>query len=61
MFASRILTPAECNYSQLDKEALDIIVVVKCFHDYVVGHKFTVVSDHKPLQYLESNSIYGIC
>ena len=51
-FASRTLAPPERNYSQLDKEALAIIFGVKHFHDYVVGRKFTIISDHKPLQYL---------
>ena len=51
-FASRTLALTERNYSQLDKEAPAIIFGIKHFHDYVVGHKFTIVSDHKPLQYL---------
>ena len=51
-YASRILALAERNYSQLDREALAIIFGVKSFHDYVVGRKLTVVSDHKPLQHL---------
>ena len=51
-FASRSLSSAEKNYSQLDKEALAVIFGVKCFHQYLCGHRFTIVSDHKPLQYL---------
>ena len=51
-FASRTLASAERNYSLVDKEALAFIFGVKRFHEYLVGHNFTIVSDHKPLQYL---------
>ena len=46
-------------YSQLDKEALAIVFGVKRFHQYIFGRKFSIVSDHKPLQYLlnENRSI----
>ena len=50
-YASRSLGPAE-KYSQLDKEGLAIIFSVRCFHQYLVGRHFTILSDHKPLQHL---------
>ena len=46
--ASRSLATAEKNYSQLDKEALAIIIGVKRFHQYIYGRTFQLVSDHKP-------------
>ena len=49
-FASRSLSPAEKNYSQLDKEALAIVFGVKKFHQYVYGRQFVIQTDHKPLE-----------
>ncbi|XP_043944941.1 uncharacterized protein K02A2.6-like [Protopterus annectens] len=48
-FMSRTLTPAESNYSQLDKEGLAVMFGIKRFHKYLYGRKFTVCTDHKPL------------
>ncbi|XP_048244738.1 uncharacterized protein K02A2.6-like [Haliotis rufescens] len=49
-FASRSLSQAEKNYSQLDREALAIIFGTKKFHQYIYGRSFALLSDHKPLE-----------
>lgn len=36
------------NYSQLDKEALAIILVVNKFFMYLYGRKFKLVTDNRP-------------
>lgn len=48
-YASRLLSPSERNYSQLDKGALSVIFGVVRFHQFIYGRKFTLVTDHKPL------------
>ena len=48
-FASRSLTAAEKNYSQLDKEATAVYWACKKFYDYIFGRKFTLIVDNKPI------------
>ena len=48
-FASRTLSTAEKNYSQIEKEGLSCVFGVKRFHSFLYGHHFTMCTDHKPL------------
>ncbi|CAH8498443.1 unnamed protein product [Dicrocoelium dendriticum] len=51
-YASRTLTPAERNYSQLDREAAAVIFGTTRFHQYLLGRPFVIHTDHKPLVFL---------
>ena len=45
-FASRSLTKSEKAYAQIDKEALSIVFGVKCFHQFLYGRVFNLVTDN---------------
>ena len=47
--ASRSLTKAEQNYSQIEREALSIVWGIKKFNLYLFLNKFILVTDQKPL------------
>jgi len=48
-YASRALSPTEQRYSQLEREALAILYGCEKFQLYLLGSRFTIITDHKPL------------
>lgn len=53
-FASRTLNAAEINYSTIEKELLSIVNFTKYFRPYLFGRKFTIITDHKPLEWINN-------
>ena len=49
-YASRLLTPAERNWAQMEKELLSVVFGLKRFHQYTFGRQVLVINDHKPLE-----------
>ena len=47
--ASKTLTDTQRRYSQIQKEALAIVIALKKFHQFLYGCQFVLVTDHKPL------------
>jgi transposase InsO family protein len=54
-YASRSLTETERRYAQIEKEALAVTWSCEKFSDYILGSKFEIETDHKPLVPLLSN------
>ena len=48
-YISRALTNSEKNFSILELEGLCIAYAVLKFQYYLLGRKFTILTDHKPL------------
>ncbi|KAK2719301.1 hypothetical protein QYM36_004948 [Artemia franciscana] len=51
-FSSRSLNTTEQKYSQIEKELYVIVFGIRHCHQYLYGHSFVVVTDHKPLETL---------
>lgn len=51
-FASRTLNAAEKSYSNIEREALSVVFGCKKFRHYLLGNKFVIRNDQKPLNKL---------
>ena len=51
-FFPRKILPAEKKYSTFDKELLAVYLAVKNFRYFIVGWKFAIFTDHKPLTFV---------
>ena len=58
-FASKSLTGAESRYANIERELLAIIFACIWFNTYLQGHRFTVQSDHKPLEMIHLKSMHN--
>ncbi|XP_055604888.1 uncharacterized protein K02A2.6-like [Uranotaenia lowii] len=55
-YASKSLSPTEKRYCQTEKEALAIVCAVERFSVYLLGRKFELETDHKPLEAIFSTT-----
>ena len=53
VFLSRQLKPSEKNYTVSELECLAIVWAINKLRYYLLGRKFTVITDHKALQWLD--------
>ena len=49
-FASRTLNKYEINYSQVDKKGASVIFGLKKFNQYLLGRRFTIITDNKAIR-----------
>ena len=60
-YASRSMSETERRYAQIEKEALAVTWACEKFTDYILGRKFLIESDHKPLIPLLNTNSWIIC
>ncbi|GFU95178.1 retrovirus-related Pol polyprotein from transposon 297 [Trichonephila clavipes] len=48
-YASRLMIPAERNYSTTEREALEVVLALEKFRGYVENQQIFFATDHQPL------------
>ena len=51
-FCSKLLNKVERNWDIVEKEAYAIFFSVMCLRHFLLGRRFVVFSDHKPIEFL---------
>jgi len=52
LYLSRTLSEAESRYSNVEREALAIVWATQRARHFLLGRKFKIISDHRPLEFL---------
>ena len=55
MFSNQSFSDIECRYSQIEKEALAIVLACEKFRIYLVGKIFTLITDCKVVKLIYRN------
>jgi hypothetical protein len=58
-FASKALSAAQANYSNLERECLAIVHGIQHFHHYLFGRHFQILTDHKPLEMILRKPVHA--
>ena len=48
-YGSKMLTPAETRYANIERELLGVVGALEKFHYFTYGQTVTILTDHKPL------------
>lgn len=58
-YASKAITPTQSRYSNIERECLAVTFGILRYHHYLYGRRFTVVTDHKPLEVIFKKPLHS--